>query len=108
MCVDVRHHGALRGMCVFACDADTHVCVCVCVCVLVCLCVYVCVYLEGLDEGPQQDPDGVALSQQLDEPSRPEQSQEAQVQQPILRGSTTHCHEREGERERETHQNTVE
>lgn len=41
-------------------------------------------YLEGLDEGPQQDADGVALPQELDEPSGSEQPQEAQVQQPVL------------------------
>lgn len=41
-------------------------------------------HLEGLDKGPEQDADGVALSQQLDEPGRSEQPQEAQVQQPVL------------------------
>lgn len=40
--------------------------------------------LEGLDEGPQQDANGVALPQQLDETSRPEQPQETQVDQLVL------------------------
>lgn len=35
--------------------------------------------LERLDECPQQDADGVALTQQLDEPGRSEQSQEADL-----------------------------
>lgn len=41
-------------------------------------------HLEGLHEGPQQDADGVALPQQLDETSRSEQSQEAQVDHLVL------------------------
>lgn len=41
-------------------------------------------HLEGLDEGPQQDADGVALPQQLDEAGSSEQSQKAQVQKPVL------------------------
>lgn len=48
------------------------------------VCAQVCEHLEGLDKGPQQDADGVALPQQLDEPSSSEQPQEAQVQQPVL------------------------
>lgn len=36
--------------------------------------------LEGLDEGPQKDPDGVALSQQLDQTSCSEQLQETHVE----------------------------
>lgn len=44
----------------------------------------VCEHLEGLDKGPQQDADGVALPQQLDEPSGSEQPQETQVQQTVL------------------------
>lgn len=36
--------------------------------------------LEGLDEGPQEDPDGVALSQQFDETSCSEQLQETHVE----------------------------
>lgn len=40
--------------------------------------------LEGLNEGPQQDADGVALPQQLDETSRSEQPQEAQVDHLVL------------------------
>lgn len=36
--------------------------------------------LEGLDEGPQKDPDGVTLSQQLDQASCSEQLQEAHVE----------------------------
>lgn len=43
-----------------------------------------CEHLEGLDEGPQQDADGVTLPQQLDEPSGSKKPQEAQVQQPVL------------------------
>lgn len=34
-------------------------------------------YLKGLDEGPQQDADGVALAKQLDQPCRPEEAKEA-------------------------------
>lgn len=41
-------------------------------------------YLEGLDEGPQQNADGLALSQQLDETSCSEEPQEAQVDEVIL------------------------
>lgn len=41
-------------------------------------------HLEGLDECPQQDADGVALPEQLDETSRSEQSQEAQVDHLVL------------------------
>lgn len=36
--------------------------------------------LEGLDEGPQEDADGVALSQQFDETSCSEQLQETHVE----------------------------
>ena len=43
-----------------------------------------CEHLEGLDEGPQQDADGVTLPQQLDEPSGSEKPQEAQVDEVIL------------------------
>ena len=56
---------------------------------MVCVCVCVCVYLEGLYEGPQQDPDGVALPEELDEPRRPEQSQKAEVDQLVLQGAHT-------------------
>ena len=35
---------------------------------------------KGLDEGPQENPDRVALSQQLDEPGCSEQLQEAHVE----------------------------
>lgn len=52
-------------------------------CVSVCVCVGES-YLEGLDEGPQQDANGFSLSQQLDETSRPEQPQEAQVDEVVL------------------------
>lgn len=37
-------------------------------------------YLEGLHERPEQDADGVTLAQQLDEPSSPEELQEAHVE----------------------------
>lgn len=43
-------------------------------------------YLEGLNEGPQQDSDSVALPQQLDETSCSEEPQEAQVDHLILGG----------------------
>lgn len=51
------------------------------------LCVYLFMaeYLEGLDEGPQQDSDGLSLPEQLDETSCSEQPQEAQVDEVILR-----------------------
>ena len=42
-------------------------------------------YLEGLDEGPQQDSDGLSLPEQLDETSCSEQPQEAQVDEVVLR-----------------------
>lgn len=48
------------------------------------VCAHVRKHLEGLDEGPQQDADGVALPQQLDEAGSSEQPQKAQVQQPVL------------------------
>lgn len=61
---------------------------------------WVCAYhhLEGLNEGPQQDADGVALSQQLDKTSGSEQPQKTQVDHLVLgekaaavrRGSYTH------------------
>ena len=54
------------------------------------MCVCVCVHLKGLYKGPQQDPDGVALPQQLDETSRPEQPEEAQVDQLVLWDTHTH------------------
>lgn len=41
-------------------------------------------HLEGLNEGPQQDADGVALSQQLDETSGSEQPQKTQVDHLVL------------------------
>lgn len=46
----------------------------------------VCVFthLEGLNKGPQQDADGVALPQQFDESSRSEQPQETQVYHLVL------------------------
>lgn len=43
-----------------------------------------CEHLEGLNKGPQQDPDRITLPQQLDEASSSEQPQETQVQQPVL------------------------
>lgn len=43
-----------------------------------------CVHLERLNKGPQKDADGVALPQKFNEPSSPEQPQEAQVQQSVL------------------------
>lgn len=42
-------------------------------------------HLEGLHEGPQQDADGVALTQQLDEPGGTEQTQEAEIDEVVLR-----------------------
>lgn len=46
----------------------------------------VCVltHLEGLNEGPKQNADGVSLPQQFDEPGRSEQPQETQVNQLVL------------------------
>ena len=35
--------------------------------------------LEGLDEGPEEDPDGLALPEQLDEAGGPEEAEEADV-----------------------------
>lgn len=43
-----------------------------------------CEHLEGLNKGPQQDANRVALPQQLDEACSSEQPQETQVQQPVL------------------------
>ena len=36
-------------------------------------------HLEGLHKGPEKDPDGVALPQELDEPGGSEELQEAHV-----------------------------
>lgn len=47
-------------------------------------------HLEGLNEGPQQDADGVSLSQQLDETSRSEEPQEAQIDHFVLGHMTWH------------------
>lgn len=41
-------------------------------------------YLEGLDESPQEDADGVALAKQLDQPRCPEEAKEAQVDEVVL------------------------
>lgn len=41
-------------------------------------------YLKGLDEGPKQDADGVALAKQLDQPCCPEEAEEAQVDEVVL------------------------
>lgn len=40
--------------------------------------------LEGLDKGPEQDADGVALTQQLDEAGSSEESQKTQVDHFVL------------------------
>lgn len=42
-------------------------------------------HLEGLDEGPEKDADGVALPQQLDEAGGSEEPQETQVDHFVLR-----------------------
>src|SRR4029434_3315622 len=52
---------------------------------------YPCQYLKGLHKGPEQDADGVALPEQLDETGRPEEPQKAQVQQTVL-WAHTHTH----------------
>lgn len=41
-------------------------------------------YLEGLDEGPEEDADGLSLSQQLQKTSCSEEPQKAQVDEIIL------------------------
>lgn len=46
-------------------------------------------HLEGLDKSPQQDADGVALPEQLDEPRCPEEAEEAKVDEVVLRGGKT-------------------
>lgn len=43
-------------------------------------------HLEGLHEGPEQDADGVALAQQLDEPGSAEETQKAEVDEVVLGG----------------------
>lgn len=43
-------------------------------------------HLEGLDEGPEQDADGVALAEQLDESGSTEEAEEAQVDEVVLQG----------------------
>lgn len=48
-------------------------------------------HLEGLHEGPEQDADGVALAQQLDEPRGAEQPQEAEVDEVVLRKVKVLC-----------------
>lgn len=45
-------------------------------------------YLKGLDEGPQQDADGVALAKQLDQPRCSEEAEEAQVDKVVLQRSS--------------------
>ena len=40
--------------------------------------------LKTLHEGPEENPDGVALSQQLDQPGCSEQSEEANVEEVFL------------------------
>ena len=42
-------------------------------------------YLEALHEGPQQDADGVALPQKLDQPRSAEQPQETHVEEVFLK-----------------------
>lgn len=41
-------------------------------------------YLKRLDKGPEQDTDGVALPQELDESGSSEQPQETKVDQLVL------------------------
>lgn len=43
-----------------------------------------CTYLEGLYEGPQQDADGFSLPEKFDEAGRPEEPQEAEVDEVLL------------------------
>lgn len=49
-----------------------------------CVFLFFFTHLEGLNEGPKQDADGVALAQQLDEASSSEQPQETQVYHLVL------------------------
>ena len=44
--------------------------------------------LEGLDEGPQKNSDGVALPQEFDQPSGTKQPQEADIDEILLQNST--------------------
>lgn len=63
---------------------------CTC-CAYTVMCLVMTEYLEGLDKCPQKDADGLSLSQQLDETSRSEESQEAQVDKVVLqRTGKTH------------------
>ena len=41
--------------------------------------------LKTLNEGPEENPDGVSLSQQLDQPGCSEQSEEANVEEVFLK-----------------------
>ena len=59
------------------------------------------VNLEGLNEGPEQDANGFALPQQLDETSCPEQPQETQVDEIILQYSHNISPEKERRKEKE-------
>lgn len=43
-------------------------------------------HLEGLDEGPEQNADGVALAEQLDESCGAEEAEEAEVDEVVLQG----------------------
>lgn len=43
-------------------------------------------HLEGLDKGPEQDADGVALAEQLDKPGSTEEAEEAKVDEVVLQG----------------------
>ena len=84
--------------------SESTVIVCLRVCVSVCVFASVCVcaphYLEGLDEGPQQDTDGLSLPEQLDETGCPEEPQEAQVYEVVLQQPQYGQSERANERDR--------
>lgn len=55
-------------------------------------------YLEGLDEGPEQNADGVPLAQELDETRRSEQTQEAQTDEVVLEKQETRPEMKRGSR----------
>lgn len=48
-------------------------------------------HLEGLHECPEQDADGVALAEELDEPGCAEEPQEAEVDEVVLRKVKVLC-----------------
>ena len=45
----------------------------------------VCTHLKALHESPEENPDGVSLSQQLDQAGRTEQTEETDIEKVFLK-----------------------